>query len=353
MTGFSALTRLDLGAAMLRTRFETLTRQVSDGRVGPALGDIAPSVPRAIDLRGEIARRDAYTTVIGRTLGQTQTAQISLGALYDIANRAFELAQSASTLNPAGVKAAASEARFALTQAAELLNTQYGGIYVFGGQDSTRPPLPAASVINDSGMVQQVIAAVQGLGANDAATVWAATGAAASSDAPGVTPFSDYASDPARGLADARASVPGADGQRVAVGLFANRNAAVTSAGETTGSWARDLLRGLATMAALGDDQLAQGIPFDTLMVSLRAGLRAASAGIGQEQGALGVAEARLEGMRTDHESVTTILTAQLATIEDVDMADVITRMQATQAQLEASYRAISLASQLTLTRFL
>ena len=353
MTGFPAISRLDMGAAMLRSRFETLTRQISDGRVGPGLGDIAPAVPRAVDLRGEIARRAAYTTVIDRTLGQTQVAQNSLGALYAIANRAFELAQSASTANPQGVRAAATEARIALAQAAELLNTQYGGIYVFGGQDATRPPLPAASAINDSGMVQQVIVAVQGLRANDAATVWAATGGAASSDTPGVTPFSDYTSDPARGLADARASVPGADGQRVAVGLFANRNAGTTSTGETTGSWARDLLRGLATLSALGDDQLAQGTPFDTLMVSLRSGLRAASGGIGQEQSALGVAEARLEDMRTDHASVTSILTVQLATIEDVDMAEVITRMQATQAQLEASYRAISMASQLTLTRFL
>ncbi|MBR0657374.1 flagellin [Plastoroseomonas arctica] len=353
MTGFSALSRLDLGAALLRTRLETLSRQVSDGRKGPALGDIAPNVPRAIDLRGEIARRAAYTTVIDRTLGQTAVAQTSLQALYDIANRAFSLAQSASTANPDGVVAAANEAKLALSQAAELLNTQYGGVYVFGGRDATRPPIPAAGSIGGSGMVQQVTVAVQSLGGSDAATVWAATGAAASSDASGVPPFSDYASDPARGLADARASVPGADGQRVSVGLFANRNGGATSVGETTGSWARDLLRGLSTLAALGPDQLAQGAPFDTLMVSLRAGLRAASAGIGQEQGALGVAEARLEGMRTDHASVTTILKTQLADIEDVDMADVITRMQATQAQLEASYKAISMASQLTLSRFL
>jgi len=353
MTGFSALSRLDLGAATLRTRLETLSRQVSDGRRGPALGDIAPSMPRAIDLRGEIARRGSYTTVIDRTLGQTQVAQTSLEALYGIANRAFALAQAASTANPDGVAAAATEAKVALAQAAELLNTQSGGSYVFGGRDATRPPIPAAGAIAESGMVRQIGDAVRSLGGSDAATVWAATGAAASSDAPGVTPFSDYASDPARGLADARASVPGADGQRVAVGLFANRNAGVTSTGETTGSWARDLLRGLSTLAALGPDQVAQGPAFDTLMVSLRAGLRAASAGIGQEQGALGVAEARLEGMRTDHASVTTILAKQLADIEDVDMADVITRMQATQAQLEASYRAISMASQLTLSRFL
>jgi flagellar hook-associated protein 3 FlgL len=353
MTGFSALSRLDHGASMLRTRYETLTRQLSDTRRGPTLGDIAPSVPRAIDLRGEVARRAAYATVIDRSLGQVGVAQTSLQALFGIATRAFALAQSASTANPVGVAAAAVEARVALAQATELLNTQIGGVYVFGGLDTTRPPVPNAAAIGDSGMVQQITAAVQGLGGSDAAAVWAATGDAASSDAPGVTPFSDYASDPARGLADTRTSVPGADGQLVAAGLFANRNAGAASTGETTGSWARDLLRGLASLAALGSDQLAQGPPFDTLMVSLRSGLRAASAGIAQEQGALGVAEVRLGAMRTDHEAVTTILTLQLANIEEVDVADVITRMKATEAQLEASYRAISMASTLSLARFL
>ena len=45
--------------------------------------------------------------------------------------------------------------------------------------------------------------------------------------------------------------VTSADGTATEVGLFASRNAAATSTGETTGGWARDLLRGLASIAAL------------------------------------------------------------------------------------------------------
>jgi flagellin-like hook-associated protein FlgL len=65
------------------------------------------------------------------------------------------------------------------------------------------------------------------------------------------------------------------------------------------------------------------------------------------------VTEARLESLNTLHESVTTSLTGQLSSLEEVDMAKTITTLQATQTQLEASYRAISIAQQLSLTRFL
>jgi flagellin-like hook-associated protein FlgL len=57
--------------------------------------------------------------------------------------------------------------------------------------------------------------------------------------------------------------------------------------------------------------------------------------------------------LNTLHESVTTSLTGQLSSLEEVDMAKTITTLQATQTQLEASYRAISIAQQLSLTRFL
>ncbi|MBL6459667.1 hypothetical protein JMJ55_30715, partial [Belnapia sp. T6] len=79
-----------------------------------------------------------------------------------------------------------------------------------------------------------------------AATVAAATRAAALDDSAGTTPFSDVLSDPARGGVEPRRSLLSAAGTATPVGLFANRNAAERSAGETTGSWVRDLLRGLA-----------------------------------------------------------------------------------------------------------
>ncbi len=63
--------------------------------------------------------------------------------------------------------------------------------------------------------------------------------------------------------------------------------------------------------------------------------------------------EQRLEATARRHAEVSVALTGQLAGIEEVDMADTISRLQATQTQLEASYRALAQVSALTLTRFL
>ncbi|HEY4252829.1 MAG TPA: flagellin [Roseomonas sp.] len=354
MTGFSSLSRLDAGAAMLRARMETLTRQVADGRKGIYLGDIAPQARQAIDLRADMNRRTTYQSTITQTLSQADVAQDTLQSLSDIATRAYTLAQGVSTANASGIGAAAEEARSALVQVAHLLNTQYGGEYIFGGTDTANPPVQDPDGISLSGMVQQITAAVQGLTAGGAGAVAPATMTAAQSNAAGVTPFSAFLSDPAGGLTEARRSVPAADGQNVPYGLFANRNAAGVSTGDTTGSWARDLIRGLASLAAVTPGQATTlGSDFDAMMVDVRQGLKDTISGIGQEQGALGSTQTRLKGMATDHADVTVALKTQLSNIEEVDFAETMTRMTATQTQLQASYQAISLASNLTLTQYL
>ena len=95
------------------------------------------------------------------------------------------------------------------------------------------------------------------------------------------------------------------------------------------------------------------GTDFTDLMATVRDGLRSAVDALEEERGALGATEQRLEATSARHAEVTVALKTQLAGIEEVDMAATISRLQATQTQLEASYRAISLVSGLTLTRFL
>lgn len=347
------IARLDAGAAMLRGRLEVLTRQVADGRKGPGYGDIAPEARRAIDLRAEMARREAWQGTISRALARTEVAQTALGRLADIATRFYQEAIRLDGTSGARIAAVATQARAALGEVAALLNERHAGEYLFGGSDSANPPIPDPEGIATGGLAAGIAAAVAGLAPGTAGAVAAATLALAQSDAPGITPFSAFLSDPARGLAEPRRSVPAEEGERVAYGLFANRNAAAVSQGATTGSWARDILRGLATLAALDPAQAALGADFTDLVAVVRDGLRSAVEALGQERGALGATEQRLEAMARRHAEVSVALAGQLAGIEEVDMAETISRLQGTQARLEASYRAISLASSLTLTRFL
>lgn len=345
--------RLDTGAAMLRARLEVLTRQVSDGRQGPGYGDIAPEARRAVDLRAELNRREVWQGTISRALARTEVAQNTLGRIADVATQFYQEAIRLDGTSGARIAAVATAARAALVEVASLLNERHAGEYLFGGSDSANPPIPDPQGILASGMATDIAAAVAGLTVGNAAAVAAATLSAAQSDAAGTTPFSAFVSDPAQGLGEPRRSVPAAEGERVAYGLFANRNAAATSVGETTGSWARDVLRGVATLAALDPAQAALGTGFTELMAVVRGGLRSAVDAIGVERGALGATEQRLETTARRHAEVSVALAGQIAEIEEVDMAATISRLQATQTQLEASYRAISLVSGLTLTRFL
>jgi flagellar hook-associated protein 3 FlgL len=234
-----------------------------------------------------------------------------------------------------------------------LLNTKQGDEYLFGGTDFANPPVPDPEGLPTSGMATQIAAAIGTLGPGNAAVVAAATKAAALDDSAGVTPFSAFVSDPARGMAEPRRSVPSGDGTTTEVGLFANRNAAATSAGETTGGWARDLLRGLASIAALGPVQTASQADFRALADTIRGGLQSAAKALADEQGALGLTEARLQGVQTRHTEMRDALQGQLAGIEEVDLARTLTQLQSTKTSLEASYNAIGILGTLSLTNFL
>lgn len=353
MVAVSSLSRLDAASLALRMRLDTLTRQVADGRKGEGYGAIAPEATRAIDLRGDIARREVWQGTIDRTLARTSVMQDAMGRLSDIATDFYEEAITIDGTSAELISAVAAKARAALAEVGSLLNERYAGEYIFGGSDTANPPVPDPQNIATSGMATDIATAVAGLASGNAGSVIAATLAAASSDAAGTTVFSDFLSDPATGLSEARRTVPTSEGTRVDYGISANRNAAATSTGETTGSWSRDILRGLATLAALDSDQAALGTDFTDLVASVRDGLRSAIDALGVEQGSLGATEERLGAISTRHSDVTVTLTAQLAKIEEVDMAETIARLDATKTQLEASYQAISLASSLSLANFL
>jgi flagellin-like hook-associated protein FlgL len=358
MHGIDTLGRLDADAGLLRLRLDALNRQLATGRRAEAPGDLSPHLPRVAELRAEAARRDTYGAAIGEALGRAQATQGALDRLSDIAREfGADVAAKLGAHDPASIPLAAERARAALVEVGHLLNTRHAGEYLFGGSDSANPPVPAPDGLPASGFAARIATAVAALGSGggggSAAAVGAATRAAAASDAPGTTPFSAFLSS-GPGLAEPRRSVPAEDGALVPYGIAANRNAAAASTGETTGSWARDLLRGLAGIAALTPAQAAASpADFTAFAAVLRDGLRSATDALADEAGALGLAEARLEKAQRRHAEANTALRTQLAGIEEVDLAEVLTRLKATETTLQASYGAIGRLGDLTLARFL
>ncbi len=411
MNGISLTGRIDQNASILRERLTLLGEQVSTGRKGSSYAVLDTDAPKSMDLRGEITRRGAYQSAISQTLSKIQVTQDVLDRIAAIADKfAADTASLMGATKPEAIQVQAGQARAALKEVANLLNEKFNGDFLFGGSNAHQPPIPDPDNILTSGMATGIATAVASLTPTNAATVLANTKALAQSDAYGTTPFSPFLSTKSSwttsttfavgdmilsngniyratvagtsattgggptgvgtiadggvtwvdvqpgniaGGIEGRRNVLSGDGQRIDYGLFANRNGSVISSGETTGSWARDLMRGLASIAALtpGQTQLGQG--YTDLVTTVQQGLKSAVNALALERGSLGVVEESIQSKSDLHERVTLTLTLQVSDVEEVDMAKTITSFQATQTQLEASYRAIAIAQQLSLTRFL
>ncbi|MCA3417092.1 MAG: hypothetical protein INF84_21045 [Roseomonas sp.] len=353
MTSINLTARLGLNASLLRDRITTLGEQISTGRKGSTYSTIGADAPRAMDLRAEIGRRDTYEKTIDQTLGKIRVSQDVLDRIGAVAEKF--LANSAKLLGaakPEEIQIQAGQAEAAMIEVATLLNEQFGGEYLFGGSDSRNPPIPKPLDIMKSGMGLEIKKEVGKLNATNVADVTTATKALAKSDAAGTTPFSAFLST-GIGKTEPRVSILGSDNDRVSYGIHANRNAAVVSSGETTESWARDLLRGLASIAGLTPEKAQLGDSYVNFVTTVRNGLKSSVDALALERGSLGVTEARLQTIGAHHKIVSTTLRLQLSNLEEVDMAQTMTSFQTTQTQLEASYRAIGIAQQLSLTRFL
>ena len=254
-TEYGLLSQLLAGSTAVRRHLTRLTEQAGSGRIADTYAGLGNGASISLDLRPQVTALqtqqkniDAATT----RLGVTQTAMTQL---QQIASSFLANLNNLNGLNPSAVDSVAADARSALSQAASLLDTRDGNVYVFAGQDGENPPVPNPDTIASSGFATQIAAAVAGLTTSGAAATAAATLAIASSNAPGTSPFSAYLSQPAGALQVPALQTGSTQIQQV--GLVASANTSVASTGpSTTGSYTRDLMRALATLGSLSSTQI-------------------------------------------------------------------------------------------------
>jgi flagellin-like hook-associated protein FlgL len=342
----SALGRTAAETRVLRQRIEAATTEIGTGRTGEFYGELGVEARRSLDLRAGLGRAATHVGTIERSLGRAGVLQEALGRLHAIAADFAAEALRLRTLPPEAAVNAALSARAALDEVAGLLNVRQDGEFLFAGADSANPPVAPAAGVFDSPALQAVRAAVASLAPGNGAAVAAATVAAVENATPGDNPFARFVAAPAAAVAESfrRGSIP-ADGALVEWGPFAVEGQARVAVGE--------LVRGLAIIASLTGAENAQGDDFTALMQSARQALADAGRGIASEQAALGAAEKRLAAARDSALDRLVLLRRQVAAIEEVDVAETVTKLQALRARLEASYRSVAILSELSLTRFL
>jgi flagellin-like hook-associated protein FlgL len=353
VSGFRGLDSTMLAAVQLRTRFNEETRQAASGTRADTYAGLGADARRSVSLRGELLRREVLATNAGQAEARASYTQTILSRLSDIATTMATSADDGLGVLGTDRGLIAENARKALAEVTGLLGERYQGEAVFGGSDPEGDPIVSPDEIFHSGFYTGIRDAVMKLGTSDAATVLASTRALASSNDPAVTPFSAHAAASARGeIDDPRRSVTVADGVRVDIGLYPNRDTSTLPAGaDSTGSWSRDLLHGLSVLSNL--DSVPAESDASALLQGVISTLRSAKERVDHEAGALGYAEQRLAAARAQNTEVANQLERQLGDLETVDLAEAFVRLQATQTQLQASYKSLSMLGDLTLTSFL
>lgn len=340
-------------AGVARRQVDSLTQQASSGLIGTTYAQLGTGAAEALRLSPIVSHLDAAQTAISGALGRMQTAQTALTEIGNIASSFFAQTNTLNGLNPAAVDSVAAAARDALKQMASLLDTQYGGIFVFAGSDSSNAPVPTPDGILSSGFYTQVGAAVAALDTNGAAATATATLNIAASNAAGTSPFSAALSQPATDLAQSVPTVSAGDARLIPTGIVASANETAVSHGtSTTGSYTRDILRALATLGALSSSQVSSAA-FADVVADTRTSLGDAITALNVDAGVMGNRQAALQDQAALLSNVGDQVKARISNAQDVDMAATLSDLMAAQTRLQASYQLLAALPSLSLVKYL
>jgi flagellar hook-associated protein 3 FlgL len=339
------LAQLVADSTATQTQLDKLTQQSASGQVADTYGGLGDAAPVSIDLRPQMAQVQAWQQSVSAANGTLATTQSVLGQLESIATSFGSQALGVSMSSASGAAALAVQAKAALQQVVTLLNTQTSGQYVFAGTDSTNPPIDSSALDSFANTASGQVSAL-GSGAAPATVLTAVVTLA------GKAGFA-YPGSSAAGATPAALRAQTGDGQSVPMAFVAGRNSFATQAGSpTTGSYVRDLVAGLAGLAAL-TSSTASNSTLQSFGAAVSQLLQGAGTAIATEQAGFGQVQSELTTQGTALSDTLTSLTTQVSGAENVDMAATATALSQVQTQLQASFQLIAGLKQLTLTAYL
>lgn len=354
---FGTFGQLIADNTLVKQRLDTLTAQASSGLVSGTLAGLGgAAASQSLDLNAEIGHLQTAQNNISAVTGALSVSQTAASQITGIATSFYSQLTSLSALDPQSVDTLAASARTALQQVAGLIDSTNGSTYVFAGQDSANPPVPNPNSITSSGFFTQISAAVSGLGTNGASATTASLIAIGGSNAAGTSPFSPALSQPAATVRALQTSVDIGHGQQVNYGLLASANtspAIPTPFGvASTGSYMRDIMTSLAAIGSLSSSQ-AGASGFSPFVAAVQSTLDNAISAMGVDAGVQGNIQSALQSTATNLGATETALTAQVSSLQDVNMASTLSNLSLVQTQLQASYQLIAGMSGLTLAKYI
>jgi len=354
---YGMMNSLVANAASVKQRLDQLISQVSSGLISNTYAGLGVGASISLNMQPQIANMQTLQNNVDVATGRMSVTQTAMTRLQSIASGFYAQLNNVEGINSSAVDSIAASARDALRQVAGLLDTQDAGVYVFSGQDTGNPPVPNPDNIADGTagtFFGQIQADVGQLGILTAAQVAQATQSVAIFG--GVpSPFSVYLStnDP-----PTLPTIQVGQNQSESIGLSASHNGLIPQPPAdvinftTTGSYMRDTLRALATIASLSSAQV--NTPgFQDLVQNTRTSLIGAVSAMGQDAGVLGNVQSSLKATQTQLSDTQTALNMQVSSAQNVDMASTLSQLSQVQTQMQASYQLISGLSGLSLVKYM
>jgi flagellar hook-associated protein 3 FlgL len=326
---FDSQSRLLVG---MRVQMDDLSRQIGTKKKFDTLGAFGLDTQRILQLHAGTDQLQTYSSNIDSANANMKLMSDSMTKITDNLNKMVSFLQSQPQDAQFDASAVGTQASQMIDFITDIANINLGGRYLFAGTDAQNPP----------------VADREGLKANFAAQVnnWLSGGIPTNT----LLSNTDAFSGTTLGLS---ATVSSAQNVNVQI----DKNLEISYGAVADRSGIQDALRALGFMANLRAPDPATDVPnnaqFATVIDHVLAVARKAIDDIQVAQGKMSGSLDLSSSIQDEHKQDINILSGQLSDAEDADPAEAISRLQALQTQLNASYEVTRIISQLTLTNFL
>jgi flagellar hook-associated protein 3 FlgL len=294
-SSYGTLDRMLASAGSLRDQYATLQQQTTSGLVSQSYAGLASVSSQVLDLTAATSQNDAYTHAITQAQGKASVMQNALSQLSTLVSSMATSALSVSgSTSASAVTSMAQQAGQALSQLVSVLNTTYGGDYVFAGADTSHAPAALAPLTP--------------------------------LPSPGATFSVSFAASVTVQIGPSQSVILGSSATSGAISSIVQQ--LVVMANSTSPANSTAMQTAAATLTSAGDT-LAQG------------------------SGQIGLAQNAMTAATASYSSMQTILASQLSGLVNVDMATAISHLQTVNSQLQASYKVLGEVSSLNLASFL
>lgn len=279
------------------TKLATAEAQESSGLQAQTYGGFSGDVSKVLNIDNQITALTSDGANATTALSSMQETYSTMGSITSLATTMLSDLSSAMSATSDDTSSLSTSAASWMSELSSLLNTKYGGAYLFSGEATTTAPVDTSSSSYDP------------------------TADPTASD-------TGYYQGSDTGL-----SYTGSDGYTVSTSVQAD------SAGF------EKLFRALSLVEASPSSSSTLSSAYDLIQEG--------SSEIGEQQANLADASAALTNYQTDASTKVTALTSLASSLKDTDVASATVLVTSYQTQLEAAYSAVSKLSSVNLSQYL